>query len=756
MKVSHRAYFHSAIFTIVCFLSYSLANGQSRITVLDEKLKPISGASVQNLTGGTTQITDVAGLVMTDLTGEAKIKISHVGYQSNTIVLLPNTEVRVILNIESQNLGSVQVEGFLRESNTQKQAGAISLIKPNEFNRFNAISMVNAVNTLPGIRFEERAGGSYRVSIRGSSIRSPFGVRNVKVYWNGIPFTEPGGNTFINLLDLSNVGSLEIIKGPSGSLFGAGTGGTIKIKSTSLGDMANKVELGLSGGSFGLRKAKLSLNALNDQTSMTLKYASQSSDGYRDHNEFDRKTMELDLVLFSEKNRTVMAGLLYSNLFYEIPGGLNPDQLTLNPRQARPGSESQNASIANKMTLLRIGQEYNWSSGLSNETNIYGSFSEFANPFNLDFKRDNQQVFGGRSVFNRQLKKFELTAGGEYQYSFFDGKNFGNVGGQADTVRFVDEVITTSANVFGQANFELSEGLFFNAGLSVNTLEYDINRLIDAFGNSPQRVEKKFKTAWLPRIAISKKLNDGLSAHLSLSKGFSPPSTTEVRTNEGTLSLGLEPEKGTNYEFNLRGNLLKKSVSFDLAAFLFKLDETIVSNPDSQGVVLFANAGNTYQQGLELQLNGNLLSSETGFIREINTGVSYTYHDFEYRNYVKGANDFSGNALPGTAPSIFNFKMDITLSKGFSVNMNYQYVDPVPLNDANNFYSNAYHLVNTRFSYENLGSKSLLNLFFGIDNLTNAHYSLGNDLNAFGRRYFQPAPEINYYFGLNIKFDYKK
>ena len=41
---------------------------------------------------------------------------------------------------------------------------------------------------------EERSPGSYRLSIRGSLLRSPFGVRNVKLYLDDFIFTDAGGN----------------------------------------------------------------------------------------------------------------------------------------------------------------------------------------------------------------------------------------------------------------------------------------------------------------------------------------------------------------------------------------------------------------------------------------------------------------------------------------------------------------------------------------------------------------------------------
>src|SRR5437763_17140724 len=93
------------------------------------------------------------------------------------------------------------------------------------------MSIVPATNSIPGARTEERSPGSYRISFRGSTLRSPFGVRNVKVYLDGIPFTDPGGNTYLTQLAPFAMYSLEFIQAPAGSLYGAATGGALLIKS---------------------------------------------------------------------------------------------------------------------------------------------------------------------------------------------------------------------------------------------------------------------------------------------------------------------------------------------------------------------------------------------------------------------------------------------------------------------------------------------------------------------------------------------
>ena len=79
--------------------------------------------------------------------------------------------------------------------------------------RYGGTSLVPAMNTVAGVGMEERSPGSYRLSIRGSLLRSPFGVRNIKIYIDDVPLTDATGNTYLNLLDPNHLQSAEIIKG---------------------------------------------------------------------------------------------------------------------------------------------------------------------------------------------------------------------------------------------------------------------------------------------------------------------------------------------------------------------------------------------------------------------------------------------------------------------------------------------------------------------------------------------------------------
>src|SRR5688500_9053719 len=147
-------------------------------------------------------------------------------------------------------LNEVVIHAYAYNRPVTEVPAAVATVNEKELERFSNTSFLPAVNSIPGVRMEERSPGSYRFSIRGSLLRSPFGVRNVKFYWRGLPFTDGGGNTYLNLLDFSSVGNMEIIKGPGSSLYGAGTGGTVLLQPHK--ELTkNAVRVGMLGGSYG-------------------------------------------------------------------------------------------------------------------------------------------------------------------------------------------------------------------------------------------------------------------------------------------------------------------------------------------------------------------------------------------------------------------------------------------------------------------------------------------------------------------------
>ena len=66
-----------------------------------------------------------------------------------------------------------------------------------------------------------------RLSIRGFGSRAAFGIRGVKIIVDGIPETTPDGQGQVDNLPLGLLGRIEVLRGPSASLYGNAAGGVL-------------------------------------------------------------------------------------------------------------------------------------------------------------------------------------------------------------------------------------------------------------------------------------------------------------------------------------------------------------------------------------------------------------------------------------------------------------------------------------------------------------------------------------------------
>lgn len=748
-------------FILVLVESVSLSvYAQTKITVIDsESDKAVEGVAIRYGNEGII-VTDDQGNVILNIANGQQLYLSHIGYYPKWVAIQASGPDTISLTPRSVTLAEVVVEGFENKRPIIEQSASIANISPEEINRFDQTSIVDVFNTKAGVRVEERAPNSYRISIRGSSLRSPYGVRNVKVYWNDIPYTAPDGTTPLNLLDLSNIGTAEIIKGPAGSIYGAGTGGVIKFYDKTARELENSnVQSEILTGDYGLRKYRLALNQKVKAGALSVAFVRQKADGFREQTASDRKVLQVINHWGLAGNNSLSLDLLYSDLYYELPGALTAGQLAEDRTQARPGSSEKNASIRQKSLLTGASYTYQLNEKWNTKTSFYVNTSDFDHPFNTDYKKETQFGYGGRGRVNLDTKlgnlPFTWVNGLEYQFSKTSADNFGNVNGRADTLRFADDLTTQSFFVFSQADLELPADFILTLGLSLNYLNYDINRKVDMATGDAYETDRQFDPVLIPRIALLKKLNDQQALRASVSYGFSSPTIDEVRTNEGSINLGLEAEKGTNWEVGYRGVWWAGRLNVDMVLFYMKLSETITTYTSPGGVVLFRNAGTTNQRGMEAQVKYDLIRSSLGFVQQLRFGHSYTGHFFEFKDYQQEGEVYDGNDLTGVAPHTLVNTLDVNTRPGVYFNATHQFVDDIPLNDANTVYQDTYQLVSTRIGWKFIfGTRWQGEMYAGLQNLLDQEYSRGNDLNPYGGRYFQPAPGRNGFFGIKVGFFY--
>ena len=682
------------------------------------------------------------------------------------MILSPSLYAQIPIDTLQAEMEDIVVVGYEGNRSLLETPGSISYVRPSTVEGFDNSSLVYGLNTVPGVRMDERSTGSYRISIRGSSLRSPFGIRNVKVYWNGFPITEPSGSTFLNLLSNENMSDVEVIKGPSGSIYGAGNGGVLLINSTSP-FFSSYVSSGFSTGSYGALRYNLDYLVKKLNSSFSFKYAEDHSDGYREQSFLKRRVLEISGKAKFDIPGQFLGSILLSDLSYGIPGGLTLDQFNNDPTQARPpssvalGSVEADAGIDHQALLFGFGYENTFGNDVSFKAIVFGNFSDFENPFNFDYKVDARQSGGLRVLSDTPIRSSplqdRLTIGYELQTSTYLSKNFGNNYGDPDTLNFKDELEARAQLLFVNYQADLKNDWFLTAGLSLNIINYEIHRLeTHQPGDTASDVSKKFNPQLIPRVGVAKKLSSFITAHGSISFGFSPPTIEEIRTNEGSINLDLEPEKGINYEIGVRGNVFDGHIGFDGTLFFYKLRESIVQQQSSRGTLLFRNAGSTNQLGVELGSYFRIINSYEGLLRRLQVNASYTYNHFRFNDYETSSGDYSGNELTGVSPHILVSSLNLVTGPGLYAMFSYNYTDKAPLKDDNSVYSDSYQLVQTKIGWRNsFLDRWSADVYFGIDNLLDEQYSLGYDINAFRGRYYQPAPERNWFAGIRVHYSIK-
>ncbi len=659
----------------------------------------------------------------------------------------------------TQTLNEVVVKGYYNPQPLLRAVGSVSLLTSSQAKNHNSSSLLSLVNTAAGVRMEERSPGSYRLSLRGSLLRSPFGIRNIKIYVDDFPLTDAGGNTYLNLLDASALGNIEIYKGPEASIFGASTGGAVLISSPSLN--TDQLKVGLNVGAYGLLQQSASWVKNHQNYSFSFNEAYQTSNGYRANSALNRKYIQTTQQWVYSTKGQLKALLLYSNLHYQTPGGLTQAQMMANPKAARPagptlpGAIQQQAGIYNQTFFGGLAHQYTFNPHFKHVISVFTTYTDFKNPFITNYERRIEQTIGLRSFVHytgaTTHVKFNIQGGFEGATTTTNIKNYGNNQGNPSALRVADHLAARQGFAFLRVNADINQQWLIELGTSLNLFNYSYQSYF------PQAVAQKtrnFSTTLMPKLALSYLINANTTWRASASKGYSPPTLAEVRSSDNIINNNLAAEGGWNYESGIRHSSPNRRFELDASLFYFRLNNAIVRRLNNNSVEYFINAGGTKQLGAELQAAWWLLRPQQAhFLNGLQLRNSYTYSHFRFDNFKNAQQDYSNNRLTGVPNHTLVSSLLFNLNKGFYTFVQHNYTTAIPLNDANTAFAKSYHLVDLKLGLRNLTIyRTALDVSLGINNLLNQSYSLGNDLNAANGLYFNPAAGINWNAGIAVKF----
>jgi len=602
-------------------------------------------------------------------------------------------------------------------------------------------SFSDFTNSIPGLFTSSSNNFSQdlRISIRGFGARSAFGIRGIKLIVDGIPETTPDGQSQLDNLPLGLISNIEIIRGPSSILYGNSSGGVININTLS----DNLVPYFRTSAIFGAYQYQsIQRTRVFDwnNSSLVIHYDKRRSNGYRDFSGYKSSILNLKYLRDIDENNKIVWQINYTDSPYaKDAGGLKLSEVEDDRRQSRKNNFDYDAY--EKVKHIKTGFSWRY----LNEDN--SSFDSYFFYQKRDFNSKLPFNYGGIIFLERDFYGFGTKYSKQY---FSDNKSrtitlgIDHSNQQDDRKRFKNNLGEKGENTFDQIEKFKSTGVYFinqtdyNSGLLFRYgVRYDENRI----GTDSEAFISLNK--FNPSLGVSYSINDSNNIYLSTGTSFETPTLNELSNNPSGngLNKNLDPSSSVNYEIGWRKT--NSNLMFEAVAYLINTDNEILPYELEQfpGKNFYRNVGSTRRYGIEL--NSQLLFSNGKL------NLSYTNAKNTFNDFILDGKDLKGLLLPGIPKQILDVELIFNLSKRSTLLINNRLIGELFADNINETKVSSYNLLNITYSKQIFNNSEI---YLGVNNLLDVNYFDNIRINAFGKRYYEPAPKRNVYFGLNLSF----
>ena len=760
---------------------------------------PLPGATIA-VSGKVVTNTDKDGIFSVDCNRSAEITVSFIGYETyKQVINNCNEELRIGLTLFGNILGEVEITATSNQNKSLLyQPVSITKLSETELKRGNGLFLDDAINSnVPGVTMNRRtvsAGQQFNIRGYGNGVRgtnglsSNFDGQGYKVYLNDIPVTDAEGITLMDDIDFGSIGNVEVVKGPSGTLFGLAIAGVVNLKTIKPEKGKIKIGQDVMLGSYGLQRFTIHFLMGTDRTSLLMNFGYQHSDGFMSHTASRKRFVNFsgDFQVSEKQSINFHAG--FSNSYEQRGGELTLTQYASKDYSGNPEYIKRNAHSHIVSFRLGAGHTYHFNTHISNTTTVFGtglssnvsSGSGWTDkdPINYGFRSTLDTKFSvGEEITLSGITGIEAQRQNAQTIGYFMKADPANPGGyyRIDTMRSNQYTISGTKSLFTEWTLALPKGLMFTAGVGLSTMKIDLNdRFVRPGITRPLNYIKNYNGMLSPHLAINKVFNKELSLYFSYSKGYKAPVSSyffiPVSPSIGFVDSALKSEKGNQFEIGSKGALLKDKLIYQLAIFSAKFSDkmTVVAvplNPPAVGTAFtyIANGGTHDDMGIEALVKYTACQSEKGFFKMIRPFANLTWSKFKYRDYkvekLKSPPtsdttlDYSGMPVAGVAPWMANLGVDLIAAYGIYANIAYLYKDGMPITSDNLVRSTSYNLLNAKFGIKHSLSKHFeLDAFWGVNNITGTQYPLMVFVNQLPDAYM-PAPyKANYFGGINLKY----
>ena len=663
-------------------------------------------------------------------------------------------------NAQTAELAPIEVTATRTALTLPEVSAAVTVLDGDDLARGRALtSLVELLDQVPGL-YVQNAGNAAqdaRLALRGFGARSSFGIRGVAIVVDGIPQTLPDGQSQVDSIDLDAIERIEILRGPASVLYGNAAGGVILI-TTRQPDGRGSATVGQTVGSYGLVDTRLSLSGGNDRLGVRFSASRFDQDGFRRHSAVRQYRAQTTLA-WAPSERTRVTGVAG---YFETPEEQDPGAVTAalartSPRAARPANVQFDAGESLEQWRFGAGVEHAVDARQRVRLSGFGFLRDFEN--RLPF------ASGGQVAFERTFTGLDgqyeidadwggipqrLTTGFDYRRQDDDRLRFDNLQGiRGDRVLDQNEQVD-ALGLYAQHRIRLAPDWTLRLGVRFDEVRLDVDdRLLVDGDDSGRRTWRETS----PGAGLVWSASSALSIYASAGTAFQTPTTTELANPEdpgagGGFNRALDPQTARSYELGLRG-AVGTGLRYEASVFRARIDNAITSFEvpefSGSGRDFFRNAGRSTRNGLELAASARL--GEDWRLRG-----GYTYSDFEFDRFSAPDGDFSGNRLPGVPRHYAFGALDWSGPAGFYAGLDLRAASEVIADNANTAASPDYVVVDAHVGRNFSAGRLDLDLSAGLGNLFDERYIDNVRVNAFGGRYFEPAPGTTFHVGLEARW----
>jgi len=635
-------------------------------------------------------------------------------------------------------LSEVALQAPKTETPRNQLPFSLSVQSVDEFQKiYQQLSLQEYLVAVPGL-FTQNANNyaqDLRISLRGFGARAAFGIRGIKLIVDGIPETTPDGQGQLDNLPLGLLSSVEVLRGPSASLYGNASGGVLYLNT--LDQLENEtIQLQSRLGAYGFQSYQLNTSLKGEKTVALLHINRTKTDGFRQNSGFEQTLFNTKIKHRLSPKSTLQLQLNYTDSpRAEDAGGITLEDTEADWSQARQRNVAYDTYESVNQFKSGLRWQQDWGDQWNLDTYGFYTFRDFYGklPFEnggiIDLTRN---YFGFGSRLNYIQDKHRWQIGIETAQQADQRDRYLNLNGAQGSLSF------SQLESFGSFGIYILDEVRWEKVLLRTSLRYDDLRL-----GADSISEDQTYQVLNPSVGLSYEVASQHRLFADFSSSFETPALSELSANpsgaEG-LNLELEPARALNYELGWKGLWAKIRMEANVF-FIESTNEILPYELEAfPGRAFYRNAGATQRWGVEV------FGSYQWEQWELQASMTQAQYRFTENNTSEG------NTLPGIPNSQFFLQVGYTSLQNWQFQLTGEHIGSLYADTDNAVQIEAFQKVRLQ------GGKTIalgdleLNLFAGINNLFDVRYFDNIRLNAFGGRYYEPAPGRNAFFGLSAAF----